>query len=74
MPLKNLISKKLQIIEKKFADDPRIKSNFKSYCKNKQSVYASENFIGKNNLSKILLNEIIACKPEVSSLSITIKI
>lgn len=82
MPLKNLFSKKLQvlknhfflifllifffkIIEKKFADDPMNKSTRNLNRLNQRSMYASESLFGKKNLSKILLNEIIACKHEV---------
>lgn len=44
---------------------PMQKSTMKLKARNNESVYASEALCGKNNLSKILLNEILACKPEV---------
>lgn len=65
MPLKRLVSKKLQIIKRKFADDPKNKSPQQTKLKMKDSIFESEAYIGKNNLSKILLNELIAYKPEV---------
>lgn len=69
MPLKRLISKKLQIIKRKFADDPKTRSPQQAKLKMMESIYESEAYIGKNNLSKILLNELIACKPEVNKIN-----
>ena len=50
-----------------FADDPVLISTVsKSILNKNDSVFFNEDITGKQNLSKILLNEVIAYKKEVN--------
>ncbi len=55
-----------KVVKKVFADDPILITSMSKFLFTKNdSLFSEEELIGKHNLSRILINEVIAYKKEV---------